>query len=137
MDVEPWEVEVIRENADALVGFARDSFGVALGFDPDGVAWLDGFIEQRRPGLSPVLVTNLVLTTGAFLGECLCRCYGGRWVRVEDRWGVRFASGATVFPLAKARKHVECGPGDSVLSLFQAIPEFLRAGGSGRTWRRD
>jgi hypothetical protein len=129
MEDETYQLESIRQNAEAFLAFTRDRLGVDLSFDQSGVAWMADFIERRRPGLTPGQADELVLTAGAYLGECLCRTYGGSWVKVEGRWGVRFASGATAFPFTKARKHIEAGPADSVMSLFQVVPEFLGEGG--------
>ena len=64
---------------------------------------------------------------GSFLGEALVRQHGGRWVEDGHGWGVELRPGAVAFPFAKARKHLEDGPEDSVLSFYTVFP-LLAAG---------
>lgn len=117
--------QAILENSEAFVGFVRDRLGADLGYDRDGVVWLNDYLDRRRAGLRPEQVDDLVITAGAFLGECLRLAYDGVWAESDGASVVRFPSGAAAFPFRKTRKQLEGGQGDSVLGLFDVIPEFL------------
>lgn len=119
-------VEKIRANAGLVVSIAWDNLDVDLDFDEEGVEWLDGYIERQRSGLPPEKRSRLVGTLGSYLGECIIHSFGGEWVEVDGRWGIRFDERHAAFPFAKVEKHLQSGPEDSVLSFFRAIPVLFQ-----------
>ena len=117
--------EMIRANADLVLSVARKDFDPHIGFDAAGVRWLDGYIQglvaQGEVDASETLCDNL----GSFLGTCIIETYGGTWQDTEHGWAVVMADDLAVFPFNKTLKHLTGGAGDSVLSLFNAIPALL------------
>jgi hypothetical protein len=120
------EVDQIRAQAALVVDLAREQLGVPLDYDEAGVQWLDGYIGRLRntPGVPPR--DRLVAMFGAYLGECIIRCYGGSWDLVDDGWAVRFDEQNGVFPFSKVAKHIADGDEDSVLGFFQLIPKVYK-----------
>lgn len=99
-----------------------------FGFNEPSVEWVDGFIERQRAreGIGPEFVDRLVNILGCFLGECIIRCYGGRWARGDDGWRVEFNEENAAYPFAKVGKQFANGSEDSVYSFFTAIPIVFR-----------
>jgi hypothetical protein len=121
------EVEQIRAQAAMVVELGRRQLGVPLGYDESGVRWLDGYIERLRntPGFPNH--DRLIAVFGAYLGECIIRCYGGSWDLVDDNWAVRFDEKNGVFPFTKVAKHIANGKEDSVLGFFTFLPKVYKA----------
>lgn len=104
------------------LALARDYAEREIGFDEEGVRWLDDVIEQQRTHGDPANRFNLMQVFGAFLGECIIRKSGGTWARYDETICVRFDEGAT-FPFNKVVKQFENGRagGDSVLGMYNTI----------------
>lgn len=126
MTENPSPQEMIRANAEMVLAAARDDLGQDIGYDADGVRWLDGFIQRRHDGGGvgddPSGLTN---TLGSFLGECIVRSYNGRWQETEHGWAVVVDGDLAVFPFNKVHKHLVDGAADSVLSLFNGVPALI------------
>lgn len=126
MTENPSPQEMIRANAEMVLASARDDLGQDIGYDADGVRWLDGFIQRRHDGGGvgddPSGLTN---TLGSFLGECIVRTYNGRWQETEHGWAVIVDGDLAVFPFNKVHKHLVEGAADSVLSLFKGVPTLI------------
>ena len=128
----------IRENAELVISLARKHLGRDVGFDRNGVQWLDGYIQRLHNAGTPAS-DNLVSTLGAYLGECIRACYGGHWAEVNGMWCVKFDDANAAFPFAKVFKQLENGAEDSVLSFFDATPLVFQfpAPGSANTPRNS
>lgn len=119
--------EQLRANAELVRKVARDSLGVEIGYDEQGVEWLDEYIDHQRENGNPETVNKLPNTLGSFLGECVRATYGGDWLRDEQGGlGVRINGKLTVFPFNKVRKQLESAGGESVLAFFRTIAALLR-----------
>jgi hypothetical protein len=115
-------IDRLRANADLVVSIANKQLGKEIGFDEEGVRWLDGYIQRQHEHGDPANIDGLVSTLGSYLGECIIQSYGGTWGEVDGSWCVRFDDKNGTYPLAKVRKHLENGAEDSVLSFFTLIP---------------
>jgi hypothetical protein len=116
--------EQIQEAAEAFIGIAKEVTGKQIGFTPDSVKWLDGYIEeQRAEGAFAEEDVRRMLTNmyGAFLGQCIIQCYGGDWQERDGRWAVAFDDRNAVFPLTKVAKQIHNGPEDSIFGMFDMI----------------
>jgi hypothetical protein len=124
----------IRHNAELVVAQMRELCGFDFGYDARSVAWLDGYIERQRarPDITQETVGGLVSVLGSYLGECVIRCYGGRWEQEDGHWRVGFDAANAVYPFAKVQKQFLNGPGDSIRSFFETIPVVFALDG-----RRD
>lgn len=123
-------IEHICHNAQLVQRIARDQLNVDVGFDRDAVEWLDGYITRQHEQGDPNNVDGLVSTLGSFLGECITQTYNGEWFEDDHGWCVRFDEKNAVYPFSKVRKHLENGPEDSALSLFEMIPLVFKHAGS-------
>lgn len=119
-------VDRIRANAEQVVSAATAEVGEPVGYDEDGVRWLDEFIQDQHEQGDPADRRALVNNLGSYLGECIVRSFGGEWAEVDGSWCVRFDDRNAAYPFAKVRKHLENGAGESVLSFFTLIPVVFR-----------
>ena len=121
--------EDIRDNAELVVQQLRPLSGIDFGYTKESVEWLEAYIERlRESGEFENVETKTKLTSvfGSFLGECLVRCYGGKWKFHEaGAWCVAFKNGQMAFPFAKVAKQLDNGLGDSIASFFNVIPIIL------------
>jgi hypothetical protein len=120
--------ENIKKNAELAIQQLRPLSQMDFGYNVSSVNWLEGYIERlrssgelkdeaKRKGLSNVL--------GSFLGECIVRCYGGRWVKQDGMWGVSIGDDFIAYPFNKIGKQMENGLEDSIHSFFTSIPVLL------------
>jgi len=115
-------IEKIRQNAQLVAATAENHLDTPVGYDREGVCWLDGYIQRQHEHGDPANREALVNTLGSYLGECIIAVYGGSWTHTEYGWGVAYDNGNAAFPFAKVAKQLENGAEDSVLSLFDSIP---------------
>jgi hypothetical protein len=115
--------DAILANADLVLATLRQCYDEpSLGYDAEGVRFLDRFINGRYEDPDDDQEPMLVQTLGSFLGECIRRSHGGEWVEADGSWAIRFSEGNLAFPFHKVRKQLQHGPEDSVLSFFNHIP---------------
>lgn len=124
---------MIRGNANLVLEELGPISGLAFGYGPESVAWVDGYIERQRLRiLEPDAVASLVSVLGSYLGEAVIAAAGGAWdVHERDEIGVRFASGDWCFPFSKVAKQFACGTaesGESILSFYTVSIEFIAGG---------
>jgi hypothetical protein len=116
--------EQIKEAAETFTGIARELTGMQIGFTPDSVKWLDGYIEKQRAEGAFADEDDLRMLAnmyGAFYGQCIIQCYGGDWQERDGRWAVAFDDRNAVFPLTKVAKQIQNGPEDSIYGMFDMI----------------
>lgn len=122
--------EQIRANAEMVVQELRPLSGIDFGYTTESVKWLDGYINRLRNSgeFDNVEVKNrLISVFGSFLGECVVRCYGGKWKQNQDgMWCVAFNDNNMAFPFAKVAKQMDNGPEDGIASFFTVIPEIFK-----------
>ncbi|HEX9939004.1 MAG TPA: hypothetical protein VGB15_17820 [Longimicrobium sp.] len=85
------------------------------------IVFVDQFVEGTRP-VDPELLDQYVTLIGAVLGESIIATFGGAWTATEEGWAVRFDERSQVLPFERARKHLNDGADESVLTLFRSIP---------------
>lgn len=98
------------------------------------ISFVDQFVEGTRP-VAPELLDQYTTLVGAVLGESIVATFGGAWTATEEGWAVRFDERSQVLPFDRARKHLQEGADESVLTLFRSIPlvfeQALRRRGGG------
>ncbi len=117
--------EMIRANAEMVLGVARGDFGQDIGFDAPGVRWLDSYIQALVEEGGVEASEDLCDRLGSFLGTCIIETYGGHWQDTEYGWAVVIKDDFAVFPFNKTLKHLTEGADESVLGLFTSIPAML------------
>ncbi len=117
--------EQIEANAEMVIQQLRPLSGIEFGYNRESVEWLEGYIERLRQsnGLQDEATREkLTSVFGSYLGECIVRCYGGRWEQREGVWCIAFDSRNAAFPFAKVAKQMQNGLEDGMGSFFTLIP---------------
>lgn len=99
-----------------------------LSYDADSVKRVEEFIEQTKSHLNSDAQQGLANSMGAFLGQCIIKNYGGRWLSDEKFKTICVAlpSGDRLYPFAKTAKQFENGLEDSIYSFFTVIPTVFK-----------
>lgn len=118
----------IKANAELVIKQLGPLSGLEFGYNADSVGWVDGFIEQQRirSDTDKNMIDGLVNVLGSFLGECIIRCFGGRWRNANGEWCVSFDDENVVYPFNKVRKQFANGPEDSIKRFFDVIPVIYK-----------
>jgi len=118
----------IKANAEFVIRQLGPSSGMEFGYNAASVAWVDGFIEKQRsnPDLDQDAIDGLVSTLGSYLGECIIRCYGGRWQNIKGEWCVSFDDKNAAYPFGKVKKQFMHGQEDSTKKFFELIPQLFK-----------
>lgn len=95
--------------------------GGPAGYGDEMIAFVDQFVEGTRP-VDPDLLDQYTTLIGAVLGESIIAAFGGAWAATAEGWAVRFDERSQVLPFERARKHLQDGADESVLTLFRSIP---------------
>jgi hypothetical protein len=125
-------LEMISANADLVVSVAQDELGRDVGFDADGVRWLDSYLQRLHDQGGVDEPEILCDRLGSYLGTCILQAYGGTWQEMEQGWAVVVDGDLAVFPFNKSYKHLLEGSGDSVLALFNTIPAMIAHAKAGQ-----
>jgi hypothetical protein len=107
----------MRKLADAFIsGAAAD--GWHFGWDSDEVSRLDEYCDVIRSDNPPTeIMHNVILAIGAYLGELMVRCGGGRWT-YDSAAAVDMPNQLRAYPLNKAAKRVELGDEHSLVPYY-------------------
>lgn len=134
-------LETIHTNAELVVREMADLNGADLGYGKDGVAWVEGFIERQRGGLSPDSAHGLVNVLGCYLGEAIIAAVpAAEWAEDADgALGILFPSGDMAFPFNKIEKQLADGleAGESILSFYNISVNYVAAGKLGEATREE
>lgn len=119
--------EMIKDNAELVVKQMREVSDIDFGYNAESVAWLEGYIERQRnrEDIKQETIERLVSVFGSYLGECIIRCYGGKWENDDGQWRVRLDDKGAAYPFNKVEKQFENGAEDSIRSFFEAIPTLF------------
>ena len=121
----------IYEYAAHVLKIVQSELGADIGYDIDGVQWLDKVIHGQYLTVPDENKANYVNQWGSYLGECIRQTYGGSWVEdSEYGWSVKFSDGNHAFPFGKVEKHLYIGKEESVLSFYTAIPNLFNRASS-------
>lgn len=115
----------IKADAEEAVERLSPLSGIDFGYNPESVQWLERYIERLRKSeefLDPHKNLKLASMFGAFLGECVIHCYGGRWCCEDGQWYVVFDEGNAVYPFAKVSKQMNAGLDEGINGFFRMIP---------------
>jgi hypothetical protein len=118
----------IKANAELVIRQLGPLSGMEFGYNAASVAWVNGFIERQRSNhdLDQNAIDGLVNTLGSYIGECIIRCYGGRWQNIKGEWSVSFDDKNAVYPYGKVRKQFLHGEEDSTKRFFELIPQLFK-----------
>jgi hypothetical protein len=111
--------------AESFRAFAAD-MGFELDYSPESLSQVERLITEAlsgRNGKPKRKYRELSGVTGAYVAEVILRNIGGEW-GFEPEWeagGIRLPSGMWVFPLHKAGKRYEDGPGDDFASYYMVV----------------
>lgn len=129
----------IKSNAE----WVRENFGpesglADFGYNSKSVAYLDaviGQIAEARPDAQTL--AKYVSLLGAFLGEALLACHGGRWVETDEFPVLQIERGEVVHviqPFGKVQKRIVNGEADSLVFFIGAFVPGILAGNAAPEW---
>lgn len=104
---------------------------IGLDYSVDSIQRLENFIaEHFDPPGSRQVSDSLVVGIGCYLGEVIIRHLGGHWNH-DGRPEINRIGGAVeaVYPIDKARKRFENGPGDSLAWAYHSIVRHAHEAG--------
>jgi hypothetical protein len=133
-------LEHIRANAELVARELAHERGADVGFNSDGVAYVEQFIERQRTGF-PETAQQLVGVLGCYLGEAIIEAVpNADWA--EDQGGaliVLFANGDSAYPFYKVEKQIAEGrdAGESILSFYNVCLHFVAAGKIGQAASKE
>jgi hypothetical protein len=95
-------------------------------YDAESLKWLEQLMLKIRDDMDDQARQSWIGAVGSFLGECMCRAYGGEWVNKDGSWAVSIAKGRLVLlPFVKVAKLIDFGPEDSFVLMFRLVPRIL------------
>lgn len=144
--------ETFRRSAELFVLMVKGDEDIQLGFDLEGITYLDNRIQIDRQRELTKRERNIIRSlSGAFLGECYIHICDGKWQQddsdrpmpdgfTRDDWGVEFAGGMVVCPFGQVRNQFENGEEDSVLHKFSVasiLSTWCFCGRGGKVERKS
>jgi hypothetical protein len=121
------QTEKIRANEEMVIKQLRPLGKIDFGYNKESVHWLEGYIERLRRGENFESQKNKFASVfGSFLGECIIRCYGGKWGEQNGSLGMIFETDNVAFPFNKIRKQLDNGLEDGIGSFFDTIEVLFK-----------
>lgn len=106
---------------------ANNVFGAKLDYSAESIPKLDQIIKEGWPE-PPVLLDEMVLGFGSYLGETIRRVHGGGWC-FDPKHELHYeVGGIKIFPFAKVRKRFLNGEEDSLGFFYSFIRAELAKG---------
>ncbi len=113
----------LRRLAGAFVSAASRQ-GTVLDYSPASLVLADDLISEMWGVHPPEQPDEVAEVVGAYLGEVICRNLGGEWAFNDEFRTVGIASrGSWLFPIAKAKKRLLNGDGDSLATFYAVVRE--------------
>jgi hypothetical protein len=110
----------MRKLADAFIaGAATEEWH--FGWDGDEVSRLDEYCDLFSADEPPAEIQHsMILAMGAYLGELMVRCGGGRWTYdpTERAAAVDMPNALRAYPHSKVAKRIELGPEHSLAPYY-------------------
>jgi hypothetical protein len=73
----------LKDDASRFVEYVKGQAGLTLDYSRSSINLLDSLVDQLKT-LPPKERTKLTLNMAAYLGETICRAFGGAWVNKVD-----------------------------------------------------
>lgn len=119
----------IKRTAETVFEMLAES-GAPAEYGVEALRWLEQLLLKLRGTLDKEGMATYANAVGSFLGECMCRTYGGTWVKKNDNWGVSLGNGRLVLlPFSKVFALFYGGAEDSFVGMFTLIPRLLETPG--------
>ena len=128
MSVESPAPESVRQFADQVVEYVLRSLEMTLEYDSETLPILDHWL-RTSDAPEPAAQLLIVTTAGAYFGEVVRRCLGGRWdlsAETPEEWQLCTSSGLSFRPAAFAATAIAYADIPGLDSTFSA-PESMRA----------
>lgn len=113
-------MEKLREAAELFATLSRNA-GRELGYDEEGVAWADQYVEAVRPVETEDQLRVQTALVGAFLGEALLARHGGAWEEDDGEWSVVLEDGRRVHPFRATMAQLREEGAESILALYRFV----------------
>ncbi|BBB68765.1 hypothetical protein UNDYM_4512 [Undibacterium sp. YM2] len=108
------------DRAESFREICKEHKQIDLSYELESVRWTDEYINYLRKLGNDDLIGTLWQLIGCFLGECLRRNLGGKWIKHYGSPGIRLENGNIAFPWTKVVKQFQNEPdsGDSILGFY-------------------
>lgn len=115
-------LDEIRKNTDFILTESQNLTDFRFGFDERSVRWLAEYIEEAKVnGEISGDTAPYVDVLGSYLGEALCRIYGGVWDEAERGLAVRLPWDDTVYPFQAVERQIRNGVEDSIVWTIELL----------------
>ena len=113
--------------AETHVEMSKANFDVALDYSEESLYTIDEIISKHWDS-PPVMMDDVVLTFGSYVGETIRRLQGGTW-RFDNELGFTLTdiggAGIRAFPFAKVHKRFTNGEEDSIAHYYRALCKVM------------
>jgi len=120
-------IREIAAIAEKHVAMSKDTFDVVLDYSVESLGLIDEIISNNWDE-PPIMLDQMVVMFGAYVGETLRRRYGGSW-EYDEEHGYALTGLADkdvrVFPFAKTHKRFTNGEGDSLAFYHEALSKLI------------
>ncbi|MEL7234277.1 MAG: hypothetical protein AAFV33_20990 [Chloroflexota bacterium] len=117
----------IRNNGFVMERFLYDH-GAPTDYDVPALVWIEKYLLHTRDRLQPDDIDLFVAMAGAFLGQCICKNYGGAWLKADGAWGVAIDINGEILlanTFAKVSRLIEYGHEQSMVAFYMEIGVML------------
>jgi hypothetical protein len=114
----------IPQEAQQHRNLAKNLFGIKLDYSADSIPKLDEMIKEGWPEGPPVMLDEVVIGFGCYLGEAVRRLHGGYWAFSPElgfHIGLVGGRDIKICPFAKVKKRFVNGEEDSIGYFYSYI----------------
>ena len=106
--------------AELLVQLMHKSGETDFDYDEQSIEQISQWLNHARRAPDEPETRQMAQLAAAFVGDCLCRLQGGRWISKEGEIAVHLPNGILCHPFVKAQKHLANGDADSLIRFYRS-----------------
>ena len=106
--------------AEVLVSLMHKSGEPDFDYNEESIEQISLWINHARKGSTDDESRQMAQLAAAFVGDCLCRLQGGRWISNEGETAVHLPNGIVCRPFIKAQKQLANGVSDSLIGFYRS-----------------
>ncbi|MGE0658167.1 MAG: hypothetical protein AB7F36_11790 [Reyranellaceae bacterium] len=106
--------------AQVLVQLMHKSGEPDFDYNEESIEQISLWISHARKAATDEETRQMAQLAAAFVGDCLCRLQGGRWISNEGETAVHLPNGIVCRPFIKAQKQLANGESDSLIGFYRS-----------------
>jgi hypothetical protein len=106
--------------AEVLVQLMHKSGEQDFDYNEESIEQISRWIDYARSTVDHEETRQMAQLAAAFVGDCLCRLQGGRWISNEGETAVHLPNGIVCRPFIKAQKQLANGDADSLIGFYRS-----------------